>query len=202
METDFAFKRQHIRMVSTNDRSHAHRGRAGGCFHFSPLYEDCGTKFPAKQRLGFGWKKRRKTANACDSNAIEMRTESTAYFILAAKNAFTEVLVSWRNRAVNVGNRTGCEFLQVKLSLDRPGLGATLESTQARCRRDRFAIAFAAYRMPRALITLLPEDHRSVEKQSCKRQDNNGRPKYQNVCISFWSAAFVFDSVLAIERAV
>ena len=108
MQTDFAFKRQHIRMVSTNDRSSdAHCGRAGGCFHFSPLYEDCGTKFPAKQRLGFGWKKRRKTANACDSNAIEMRTESTAYFILAAKNALTEALVSWRNRAVNVGNRTG-----------------------------------------------------------------------------------------------
>src|ERR671919_290562 len=56
--------------------------------------------------------------------------------------------------------------------------------------------------MRRALAKLLPEDRRSVEKQSCKRQDNNGRPKYQNVCISFWSAAFVFDSVLAIERAV
>jgi hypothetical protein len=131
-----------------------------------------------------------------------MRTETTAYFILAAKNAFTEALVFWRNRAVNVGNRTRCEFLQVKLSLDRPGLGSTLESTQARSRRDKFAIAFEAYRMPRALTTLLPEDHRSVEKQSCRRQDNNGRPKYQNVCIAFWSAAFVFDSVLAIERAV
>src|SRR4029453_5625011 len=56
--------------------------------------------------------------------------------------------------------------------------------------------------MRRALVKLLPEDHRSVEKQSCKRQDNNGRPKYQNVCISFCSAAFVFDSVLAIGRAV
>src|SRR4029453_9291630 len=56
--------------------------------------------------------------------------------------------------------------------------------------------------MHRALAKLLPEDHRSVEKQSCKRQDNNGRPKYQNVCIAFWSAAFVFDSVLAIEQAV
>src|SRR4029453_837633 len=55
--------------------------------------------------------------------------------------------------------------------------------------------------MRRALAKLLPEDHRSVEKQNCKRQDNNGRPKYQNVCISFCSAAFVFDSVLAIERA-
>jgi hypothetical protein len=57
----------------------------------------------------------RKTANACDSNAIEMRTETTAHFILAAKNTFTEVLASWRNRAVNVGNRTRCEFLQLKL---------------------------------------------------------------------------------------
>ena len=56
--------------------------------------------------------------------------------------------------------------------------------------------------MRRTLVKLLPEDHRSVEKQSCIRQDNNGRPKYRNVCISFWSAAFVFDSVLAIERAV
>src|SRR5918996_4529787 len=56
--------------------------------------------------------------------------------------------------------------------------------------------------MRRALAKLLPEDHRSVEKQSCKRRDNNGRPKYQNVCLSFWSAAFVFDSVLAIERAM
>jgi hypothetical protein len=91
---------------------------------------------------------------------------------------------------------------RLKLSLDRPGLGSTLESTQGRSRRDKFAIAFAAYRMPRALTKLLPEDHRSVEKQSCKRQDNNGRPKYQNVCISFWSAVFVFDSVFAIERAV
>src|SRR5262245_10617524 len=131
-----------------------------------------------------------------------MRTETTAHFILAAKNTFTEALVFWRNRAVNVGNRTRCEFLQVKLSLDRPGLGSTLESTQARSRRDKFAIAFAACRMPHALTGLLPEDHRSVEKQSCKRQDNNGRPKYQNVCIAFWSAAFVFDSVLAIERTV
>src|SRR5262245_37319833 len=128
---------------------------------------------------GLVGKSGRKTASACDSNAIEMSTETTAYFILAAKNTFTETLVSWRNPAVNVGNRTRCEFLQVKLSLDRPGLGSTLESTQARSRRDKFAIAFAAYRMPRALTTLLPEDHRSVEKQSCKRWDNNDRRKHQ-----------------------
>ena len=140
---------------------------------------------PLKGGSGLTGKRGRKTANACGENASAMRTETTAYFILAAKNTFTEVLVSWRNRAVNVGNRTRCEFLQVKLSLDRPGLGSTLESTQARSRRDKFAIAFAAYRMPRVLTTLLPEDHRSVEKQSCKRQDNNGRPKYQNVCIAF-----------------
>jgi hypothetical protein len=57
-----------------------------------------------------------KTANACDSNAIEIRTESTAHFILAAKNTFTEALASWRNRAVSIGSRTRCEFLQLKLS--------------------------------------------------------------------------------------
>src|SRR5919108_2476678 len=56
--------------------------------------------------------------------------------------------------------------------------------------------------MRRALAKLLPEDHRSVEKQSYKRQDNNDRPNYQNVRVSFWSAVFVFDSVVAIERAV
>jgi hypothetical protein len=77
---------------------------------------------------GLTGKRGRKTANACGENASAMRTETTAYFILAAKNAFTEALVSWRNRAGNFGNRTRCEFLQIKLSLDRPGLGSTLES--------------------------------------------------------------------------
>src|SRR4030095_5959745 len=35
--------------------------------------------------------------------------------------------------------------------------------------------------MSRALTKLLPEDHPSIEKRSCKRRDNNERPKYQNV---------------------
>src|SRR4029453_17818117 len=41
--------------------------------------------------------------------------------------------------------------------------------------------------MRRALTKLLLEDHRSVEKRSCKRRDNNERPKYQNVRVSFSS---------------
>src|SRR6266566_804902 len=48
---------------------------------------------------------------------------------------------------------------------------------------------------------LLPEDHPSIEKRSCKRRDNNERPKYQNVRVSFSSAAFFFDSVLAVGGA-
>jgi hypothetical protein len=55
--------------------------------------------------------------------------------------------------------------------------------------------------MPRALTQLLPEDHRSIEKRSCKRRDNNERPKYQNVRVSFSSVSFFFDSVLAVGRA-
>src|SRR4029453_18813584 len=55
--------------------------------------------------------------------------------------------------------------------------------------------------MRRALTKLLLEDHRSVEKRSCKRRDNNERPKYQNVRVSFSSAALSFDSVLAVGRA-
>jgi hypothetical protein len=55
--------------------------------------------------------------------------------------------------------------------------------------------------MSRALTKLLPEDHPSIEKRSCKRRDNNERPKYQNVRVSFSSAAFFFDSVLAVGPA-
>jgi hypothetical protein len=55
--------------------------------------------------------------------------------------------------------------------------------------------------MRRALTKLLPEDHPSIEKRSCKRRDNNERPKYQNVRVSFSSAAFSFDSVLAVGGA-
>src|SRR4030095_13554217 len=42
--------------------------------------------------------------------------------------------------------------------------------------------------MPHALTKLLLEDHRSVEKRSCKWRDNNERPKYQNVRVSFSSS--------------
>jgi hypothetical protein len=55
--------------------------------------------------------------------------------------------------------------------------------------------------MRRALTKLLPEDHPSIEKRSSKRRDNNERPKYQNVRVSFSSAAFSSDSVLAVGRA-
>jgi hypothetical protein len=55
--------------------------------------------------------------------------------------------------------------------------------------------------MRRALTKLLPEDHPSIEKRSCKRRDNNERPKYQNVRVSFSSVSFFFDSVLAVGRA-
>src|SRR6266480_7426685 len=41
--------------------------------------------------------------------------------------------------------------------------------------------------MRRALTKPLLEDHPSVEKRSCKRRDNNERPKYQNVRVSFSS---------------
>jgi hypothetical protein len=50
--------------------------------------------------------------------------------------------------------------------------------------------------MRRALTQLLPEDHQSIEKQSCKRRDSNERPSYQNVRVSFSSAAFLFGSLL------
>src|SRR6266480_5401663 len=47
--------------------------------------------------------------------------------------------------------------------------------------------------MRRALTELLPEDHRSIEKRSCKRRDSNERPNYQNVSFSLSSAASFFD---------
>jgi hypothetical protein len=55
--------------------------------------------------------------------------------------------------------------------------------------------------MRRTLTKLLSEDHPLIEKRSCKRRDNNERPKYQNVRVSFSSAALSFDSVLAVARA-
>src|SRR5438132_4837576 len=47
--------------------------------------------------------------------------------------------------------------------------------------------------MRRALTQLLPGDHRSIEKRSCKRRDSNERPNYQNVSFSLSSAASFFD---------
>jgi hypothetical protein len=44
--------------------------------------------------------------------------------------------------------------------------------------------------MRRVLTKLLPEDHPSIEKRTCKQRDNNERPKYQSVRVSFLSAAF------------
>ncbi len=36
-------------------------------------------------------KRGRKTANACDTNASEMSADTTAHFILVARNSFTAV---------------------------------------------------------------------------------------------------------------
>src|SRR4030095_14761341 len=47
--------------------------------------------------------------------------------------------------------------------------------------------------MPRALTQLLPEDHRLIEKRSCKRRDSNEPPNYRNVSFSLSSAACFFD---------
>jgi hypothetical protein len=47
--------------------------------------------------------------------------------------------------------------------------------------------------MRRALTPLLPEDHRSIERRSCKRRDSNERPNYQNVSFSLSSAASFFE---------
>jgi hypothetical protein len=55
--------------------------------------------------------------------------------------------------------------------------------------------------MRRTLTKLLSEDHPLIEKRSCKQRGNNDRPKYQNVRVSFSSAALSFDSVLAFGRA-
>ena len=47
--------------------------------------------------------------------------------------------------------------------------------------------------MRRALTQLLPEGHRLIEKQSCKRRDSNEPPNCQNVSFSSSSATFFFD---------
>jgi hypothetical protein len=55
--------------------------------------------------------------------------------------------------------------------------------------------------MRRGLTKQLLEDRLSVEKRSCKRRDSNERLEYQKVRVSFSSAAFFFDSVLAVGHA-
>jgi hypothetical protein len=40
---------------------------------------------------GLAGKSGRKTANACDTNASEMSADTTAHFILVARNSFTVV---------------------------------------------------------------------------------------------------------------
>ena len=46
---------------------------------------------PLNGGAGLAGKSGRKTANACDTNAIEMSAETTAHFIFAARNTFTKV---------------------------------------------------------------------------------------------------------------
>jgi len=46
---------------------------------------------PLNGGAGLAGKSGRKTANACDTNASEMRADTTAHFILVASNSFTAV---------------------------------------------------------------------------------------------------------------
>ena len=46
---------------------------------------------PLNGGAGFAGTSGRKTANACDTNAIEMSADTTAHFIFVARNSFTEV---------------------------------------------------------------------------------------------------------------
>ena len=46
---------------------------------------------PLNGGAGFAGISGRKTANACDTNAIEMSADTTAHFIFVARNSFTEV---------------------------------------------------------------------------------------------------------------
>jgi hypothetical protein len=52
--------------------------------------------------------------------------------------------------------------------------------------------------MRRVLTRLLPEDRPSIEKRNCKQRDNNERPKYQSVCVSFLSAALALIGFLQV----
>ena len=46
---------------------------------------------PLDGGAGFAGTSGRKTANVCDTNAIEMSADTTAYFIFVARNTFTEI---------------------------------------------------------------------------------------------------------------
>jgi hypothetical protein len=46
---------------------------------------------PLNGGAGLAGKSGRKTANACDTNAIEMSAETTAHFIFVARNTFIKV---------------------------------------------------------------------------------------------------------------
>ena len=46
---------------------------------------------PLNGGAGFAGTSGRKTANACDTNAIEISADTTVYFIFVVRNSFTEV---------------------------------------------------------------------------------------------------------------
>jgi hypothetical protein len=53
---------------------------------------------PLNGGAGFAGKSGRKTANACETNAIEISADTAAHFIFVARNNFTKVfhiLVQW-----------------------------------------------------------------------------------------------------------
>jgi hypothetical protein len=52
-----------------------------------------------------------------------------------------------------------------------------------------------------ALKKLLPGDHQSFAKRSCKSRNNNDRPKHQNMRVLFSSAASFFDALLGLGGA-
>src|SRR6266576_2622812 len=57
----------------------------------------------------------------------------------------------------------------------------------------RFRRCFRVLLNASRVNTTAPEDHRLIEKRSCKRRDSNERPNYQNVSFSLSSAASFFD---------
>jgi len=46
---------------------------------------------PLNGGAGFAGTSGRKTANACDTNAIEISADTTAHFIFVARNTFTKL---------------------------------------------------------------------------------------------------------------